>query len=193
LIAEMMLQRTRSGQVVPVYERFVERYPNLAALSGAEPRALSEIMRPLGLAFRVRTFRELSRVLMNKHDGEVPIRAEDAIQLPGVGPYVASALDAFLRKRRIPIIDANIARVLGRVFGVGGAEWRHATAEERRAMHEIAWLSIGRVTPRGYHYALLDFAAMVCTPRNPACPDCPMHRARICAYCEASFGPAGGR
>jgi A/G-specific adenine glycosylase len=186
-----MLQRTRSEQVTPTFRQFIKHYPVPSALANAQPAELAAIIRPLGLAFRARMFRQLARVLMEEHDGKIPPRAEEAIKLPGVGPYAASALDAFLSKRRIPAIDANVARVLGRVFGIGGTNWRRATAEERRAMHEIAWLCIGRANPRTYHYALLDFAATVCTPRNPACPDCPMHRAGICSYCKekTSTGP----
>jgi len=184
LIAEIMLQRTRSPQVAPIYKRFIGRYPNPAALADARPDELAAIVRRLGLGFRARALGELARILMEEHRGKVPLRAEEAIRLPGVGPYVASALDAFLLRRRIPVIDANVARVLGRVFGIGGADWRWAKAKERRAMYEIAWMCVGRANPRAYHYALLDFAATVCAPRSPACPDCPMHRARICAYCE---------
>jgi len=180
-----MLQRTRSHQVAPIFERFVERYPNPSALADAEPNELAEIVYGLGLRFRAQSLRGLARVLTQEYQGKVPLRAEEAIKLPGVGPYAASALNAFLLKRRIPVIDANVARVLGRIFGIGGADWRSAKAEERRAMHEIAWMCVGRANPRTYHYALLDFAATVCAPRSPACPDCPMHRAKICAYCKS--------
>jgi A/G-specific adenine glycosylase len=185
LIAELMLQRTRSDQVVPVYQRFVQKYPHIAALASASLADLEVVLRPLGLAFRARTFLRLARRITEDYGGRVPLRAEEAVRLPGVGPYVASALDAFLTNRRIAAVDANIARVMARVFGIGGEKWRSATAAERRVVHEAAGMCLGRSTPRAYHYALLDFAAAVCSPKRPACPECPMHKAGICSYCAA--------
>ncbi len=195
LIAEMMLQRTRSEQVVPVYEQFVGRYPTIQALASASPEAVTRILRPLGLTFRSGTFVRLAQDVMEQHEGSVPTRAEETVALPGAGPYAASAVDAFLTRRRLPLIDANIARVLSRVFDLGGGDWRHAKEQERRVLYEAAALCLGKVNPRGYHYAILDFAAKVCTPRNPSCPECPMHRARICAFCKGRVsdgGPTGG-
>lgn len=184
LVAELMLQRTRSDQVVPVYRRFMTTFPTVLSLAGAPLDEVRGVLRPLGLAFRARLFGELARAVVRDHEGNVPVKAEDAVRLPGAGPYTATAVDVFLGRRRIPLIDANVARVIGRVFRAGRADWRHATAEERRVVVELAALCMGRSDPRAYHYALLDFAAKVCAPRKPACPDCPMHRVRICAYCK---------
>lgn len=188
LVAEMMLQRTRSDQVVPVYEQFLRRFPTVKALAAASADEVSRILRPLGLAFRAGMFVRLAREVAEKHGGSIPMRAEEAIALPGAGPYVASAVDAFMTRRRLPLIDANIARVLSRVFGLGGGDWRYAKEKERRLLYEAAALCLGKANPRAYHYAILDFAATVCTSRNPACLECPMHRAAICAHCE-TVGP----
>lgn len=193
LVAEIMLQRTRSNQVAPIYAAFTARFPTVESLSQANPDEVAETLRPLGLSFRARTFLDFARVVMDKHGGAIPLRAEDAVKLPGAGPYGASALEVFVAGRRLPLIDANIARVLSRVFGIGRTDWRYATADDRRALYETAALCVGRGDPRRYHYALLDFAAKVCTAVNPACPDCPMQRAGICAYCAektAGKGPA---
>ncbi len=192
LIAEMMLQRTRSEQVAPVYEKFVERYPTVRALASAQEEEVKRVLRPLGLAFRAGMFISLARRVGKEYGGRVPTRAEDAVTLPGVGPYAACAVDVFLAKRRIPLIDANIARVLSRIFGLGGGGWRYAKERERRVLYEAASVCLGRTNPRVYHYALLDFAAKVCTPRKPACPECPMHTVGICAYCRGKMagGPA---
>jgi A/G-specific adenine glycosylase len=185
LVAEMMLQRTRSDQVTPIYERFVGRYGSVAELAKAPSDEVTRILRPLGLASRATTFRKLAQIVVESGLDCPPIRAEDAIKLPGVGPYAASAVDAFLGGRRIPLVDANIARVMSRVFAVGRPDWRYATSAERQSIYEVAALCMGRVRPRSYHYAILDFAAKVCTPLRPGCPKCPMRRARICAYGSA--------
>jgi A/G-specific adenine glycosylase len=184
IVAEIMLQRTRSNQVVPIYEQFMERFPTIAALASAPADDVARILRPLGLAFRAGMFTRLAREVIEKYGGSVPTRAEETIALPGAGPYVASAIDAFATKRRLPLIDANIARVLSRIFGLSGGDWRYAKEEQRRVMYEAAALCLGKANPRAYHYAILDFAAEVCTPRSPACPECPMHRAGICVFCE---------
>jgi A/G-specific adenine glycosylase len=190
LVAEMMLQRTRSDQVTPVYERFVGRYGTIAELAKASSDEVMQILRPLGLASRATTFRRLAQIVVEEGLDFPPIRAEDAIKLPGVGPYAASAVDAFLGGRRIPLIDANIARVISRVFEVGRQDWRYATSTERQAIFEVASLCMGRIRPRVYHYAILDFAAKVCTPLRPTCSKCPMYRARICAYANAKANTA---
>jgi A/G-specific adenine glycosylase len=184
LVAEMMLQRTRSEQVAPVYKQFLARYPAVGDLARANQDEVDGALRPLGLAFRSRTFVQLAKVVLENRAGCIPARAEEVVVLPGVGPYVASALDAFLTGRRLAVIDANVARVISRVFGIGRPDWRYARAHERREIFEVATACIGRVSPRAYHYALLDFAAKVCTAVRPACPDCPMHRAGICAHCK---------
>jgi A/G-specific adenine glycosylase len=191
LVAEMMLQRTRSKQVVPVYIRFVSRFPTIQSLAKASPGEVRDVVRPLGLAFRAKTFTALAKSVVDKHGGNIPIQAEEAVKLPGVGPYVATALNAFLGERRLPVIDANVARVISRVFGVGRPDWRFAKVDERRALYEATTLCIGRIKPRVFYYALLDFAATLCTARKPACPDCPMHRAGICSYC-ATLGSVTG-
>jgi A/G-specific adenine glycosylase len=182
LIAEMMLQRTRSGQVAGVYRQFVQKYPTIGRLADASPRMVNRILRPLGLNFRARTFQKLARVVSAEHGGVMPVEAEEVVKLPGAGPYSAAAVDAFLRGRRLPVIDANIARVISRVFGIGRPDWRFATARERSDLFEATLLALGRSRPRTFYYGLLDFAAKVCAS-TPACPDCPMQRARICTHC----------
>jgi A/G-specific adenine glycosylase len=185
LIAEMMLQRTRSEQVAGVYPEFVRKYATVGRLAEASLRAVTRDLRTLGLNFRAKTFQKLAREVSARHGGVVPVEAEEVVKLPGAGPYSATAVDAFLRGRRLPVIDANIARVVSRVFGLGRPDWRHATVRERSDLHEATLLAMGRSRPRTFYYGLLDFAAKVCAP-TPACPDCPMHRARICAHCKSS-------
>jgi len=185
LVAEIMLQRTRSDQVTPVYQHFVGRYPTVTDLAKASQDDVAQILRPLGLAFRAKIFKRLAQTVVDGGSETPPTLAEDAIKLPGVGPYAASAVDAFLGGRRIPLIDANIARIISRVFDIGRTNWRYATSAERQAIYEVAALCMGRIRPRSYHYAILDFAAKVCTPLQPVCPKCPMYRASVCAYGKA--------
>lgn len=182
VIAEMLLQRTRSSQVVPIYKRLIARYPSPMKLAEASPRAVGQILYPLGLAFRAKMLVNLAQKIMKEHEAKPPTRAEEVITLPGVGPYTAAAVDAFLNGRRLPVVDTNVARTISRVFAVGRPDWRRATAEERRRIFATTLLSMGRIHPRKFYYALLDFAATVCSS-SPRCPDCPMHRAGVCAYC----------
>lgn len=184
LVAEVMLQRTRSEQVARVYDRFLARFANVSSLAKARVGEVESVIRPLGLVSRAKTLVKIARAIMEKYDGRIPVKAEEAILLPGTGPYAASALDVFLNRRRLPLVDANIARVLSRVFAIGQPDWRYATADERRALYELAALCLGKADPRRYHYAILDFGAKVCSATSPSCPECPMHRVGICAYCQ---------
>jgi A/G-specific adenine glycosylase len=169
LIAELMLRRTRADQVVPVYERFVSRWPSLGAFCGAGEGELAEVLYPLGLAWRVENFVEIRNALKQSH--EVP-RSYDGLQcLPGVGDYVGSAICCFSYGERRPLIDTNSVRVVGRYFGVEtGPETRR-----RKWFREIINGLIPEDEPQRLNYALLDLAAKICRPRRPDCGVCPLN------------------
>ena len=168
LVAEMMLRRTRADQVVPVFERFVETYPSLTIAALADPDELRCVLYPLGLAWRIENIISLLRHANERFGDDLPTDVDALCTLPGVGDYVAGAVACFAVGQPVAIIDTNVVRVLGRIFGVD----IRGEARRRREMRLLAENTLDRDEPVNYQYALLDFAAKVCTARNPLCADC---------------------
>jgi DNA (cytosine-5)-methyltransferase 1 len=174
LIAEILLQRTKAEQVVPVYRAFIKRFPDLQALQEATEDDIYEVIRPLGLKWRSRLLKELAGVIK---DG-IPEDVMSLVKLPAVGPYAAAAYLSMHEGRRCPIIDSNVVRLCGRYFGfVTDAETRR-----KRFMRDLA----EKLTPfsgfKEYNYALLDFCALVCRPK-PLCSNCPLRGE--CFFCQS--------
>ncbi len=193
LIAELMLRRTRSDQVARVYPEFLNRYPTLAQLAGAAWVEVKEILYPLGLEHRAEQVASFAAEAVENYGERLPSRPDELRRIRGVGHYVANAVACFAGDSSAPFVDVNVARVLGRVFGLAEAvDWRYADATARRQLVGIAGRCVSGADPRTYHYALLDFGALVCGPL-PACPDCPMHRARICEHCRKNRPQTAGR
>lgn len=178
LIAELMLRRTRADQVVPVYERFVNSYPTLAMAAQADPCDIRAILYPLGLSWRIENIIDLLNQAYNRFGEVLPIDIEALLTLPGVGDYVAGAVACFAGGQPVALIDTNVVRVLGRVFGVD----IQGEARRRREMHDLTDSALDRDDPVTYQYALLDFAAKVCTAKNPFCNCCPFSQASCCEF-----------
>jgi len=117
LIAELMLRRTRASQVVPVYEAFMQEFPTPEDLSAADEGVVIEMLRPLGLAWRVPAFKQLALRIVTEHGGQVPRDRGALLALPGVGDYVAEAVRCFGFGEAVAIVDANTVRVSARYFG----------------------------------------------------------------------------
>jgi A/G-specific adenine glycosylase len=177
LMAEVMLHRTQTSQVAPVYERFVERYPNVSTLAQTKRKELRELLHPLGLHWRIDLVYDMASDLMERFHGRVPRKKTDLLSLPGVNEYIASAVCCFARNQPQPLIDTNTVRVVGRLFGL---EVKDSSRRNRRFQELIAAL-VDPDEPRAYNYALLDLAERVCMKKRPLeCFRCPVRKS--CAY-----------
>ena len=170
LIAEIMLRRTKADQVKPVYNLLFDRYPNVGSLALADDKQLEEILYPLGLKWRSPTFKLIAQVLKEKYNCMVPETREELTRLPGVGDYVAGAVLTIAYKKPEWMVDSNIVRLFKRYFGLD------TTKEGRRDKHIIALAKIytSGEDPRAVNLAILDYTALICTPRNPKCQCCPV-------------------
>lgn len=173
LVAEMLLQRTKAEQVVKIYGEFLRRYPDPHSLSRADLGEVERLLHPLGLRWRARKIWEMARVLVEKYGGKMPLKREMLAGLPGVGDYAAGAVLCFALGRDEPLTDSNIARVIVRLLDL---KIRGEPRRDKRVWSAV--LEIHRNVPaerrREFYWGLLDFAASVCTPRNPDCPRCPL-------------------
>lgn len=178
VIAELMLRRTQADQVVPVYRLFLERYPSLAIAAAADPEEVRTLLYPLGLAWRAENIVAFLREAHRRHGNALPADIELWYALPGVGDYVGAAVVCFALGQAVPIIDTNVVRVLGRIFGLD----TRGEARRRKTMRDMAQRALDPQHPAEYNYAVLDFAAKICTARKPHCEKCPFHLYDRCIY-----------
>jgi A/G-specific adenine glycosylase len=177
LMAELMLHRTQAPQVVPVYERFMKRYPEVVDLAQATKDELHEDLYSLGLRWRIDLIYSVAKELMKRFEGQVPQEKADLLSLPGVSEYIAGAVRCFALNLPEPLIDTNTVRVTGRLFGL---EIKDSSRRNRRYRQLITSL-LDNDEPRTYNYALLDLAYLVCMrKRAPECFRCPVHE--FCTY-----------
>ncbi len=177
-ISEAMLQQTRVETVIPYYERFLERFPDVHALADAELDDVLGAWAGLGYYSRARNLRRAARLVVDEFGGALPDSAEALRSLPGVGRYTAGAVASIAFDRPEPIVDGNIARVLARLLEI--REDVKSAPVVKRLWQEAARLARGR-NPGDVNQALMELGATVCTPRAPRCTDCPL-RCRCAAY-----------
>lgn len=170
LIAEMMLRRTKADQVKTVYEELFDKYPDIGSLAGARNKTIEKILYSLGLRWRMPAFTLVAREIKKNHQCRVPETREELKSLPGVGEYVAGAVLSIARGKKEWIVDSNIVRLFSRYFGI------KTSKEGRRDRHviEVAKIYASGRNPRKANLAILDFTAVVCTPRKPDCEKCPL-------------------
>lgn len=176
LVAEIMLQRTKANQVEAVYSSFIKQFPDSHTLSKANMHNIEEYFQRLGLMWRARLLRKLAADLVEKHEGKVPQTREDLLKLPSIGEYVADAILSFAFQKDVAVVDSNVCRVLSRVFGMSSKGEARRDKRFRRKAEEI--LPKGKA--REYNLAILDHAALICRPKRPRCPICPIRT--MCSY-----------
>lgn len=177
LVSEMLLHQTFARKVVPVYLSLVERYPTPEEFAEADVEEVRDVMRPLGFLYRADRLKAIGQKVRDDFGGEVPEDEGSLLSLPGVGPYTASAVRCFGFGEPVPIVDTNVLRVYRRVFSTA----EHSTLRgPDKATVAVARETLPEDRAREYNYAVLDFAALVCTHYNPKCDGCPLLEA--CDY-----------
>ncbi len=169
-VAEVMLQQTQVGTVIPYFERFIARFPTPSALAAAGEDEVLALWAGLGYYRRARLLHAAARELVERHAAIFPRSLDAAMALPGLGRSSASAILAQAFGLRHAILDGNVKRVLARYHGIHG--WPGAARIER----ELWRLAEAHTPPRrvaDYTQAIMDLGATLCTPRSPACGACP--------------------
>jgi len=174
LVAEFFLQRTPAERVAKVLPSFIAEFPSPEKLVNANPDRLREIYKTLGLGKRMSWLVESAKRLYQKYGGEIPNKLEDLLSLPGIGEYTASAVLCFGFGNDTPIVDANVVRVLTRLFGLPETH-RTGSPDLKKLARDL--VPVGKGVQ--YNEAILDFAAMVCK-KNPLHEKCPL--TDLCEY-----------
>ena len=170
-VAEIMLQQTQVSAVIPYYRRFLERFPDIAALAGAPQDEVLRLWSGLGYYSRARNLQRAAQLVQEHHGGVFPRALEKIEALPGIGRSTAAAIAAFAYGARAAILDGNVKRVLARHFAVAGfpGEKRVENRLWQLAEAQLPARAIGR-----YTQAMMDLGATLCTRAKPACADCPL-------------------
>ena len=176
-VAEIMLQQTQVRTVLPYFEKFVARFPDVESLARADLDEVLHLWSGLGYYARARRLHLAAGVVVRDHGGSFPADAADIRRLPGVGRSTAAAIVAQSYGRRAAILDANVKRVLARRHRVAGAVSSSVVADELWRLAE-SHTPAERVAD--YTQAIMDLGATVCRRTRPRCADCP-----VCADCLA--------
>ena len=171
LVSEFMLQQTQVVTVIPYFNRFINKIPNLKKLSKMPDRELIKLWEGLGYYSRVRNLKKTAKIIISKYHGEIPNNYEDLISLPGIGNYTANAILAIAFNKSYIPLDGNIERVLKRYLYL-------KKDKEIQKDNLIQKKSIFGISSRASDYAqaLMELGAMICKPKNPECSKCPISK-----------------
>ncbi len=166
-----MLQQTQVATVIPYFERFVARFPDLHRLAAAHEDAVLALWSGLGYYSRARNLHAAARAIVSVHGGEFPADPRQIAELPGIGRSTAAAIAALAFGQRAAILDGNVKRVLARHGGVAG--WPGDKKVEA-ALWQLAESHLPHTAIEAYTQGMMDLGALVCRRSQPACTSCPV-------------------
>jgi A/G-specific adenine glycosylase len=175
-LSEIMLQQTRVAAVIPYYEQFLERFPDVHALASAPQEEVLRLWSGLGYYSRARNLQKAAQEIVAKYGGRFPNRAEDVLALPGVGNYTSAAVLSIAFDEKCAVLDGNVARILSRLGAIRGD-----LRESRRwqELQKTADYLLDAKSPGDWNQAAMELGATLCTPKSPQCLLCPVGQ-----FCE---------
>ena len=171
-LSEIMLQQTQVATVIPYYERFVERFPDVRTLASAPIESVMACWAGLGYYSRARNLHRCAQQIVDAHGGEFPREVEQLAQLPGIGRSTAAAIAALAFGERAAILDGNVRRVLARHCSIDGYPGR---PQIERQFWQCAESLLPANEIEAYTQGLMDLGATVCTRSRPNCAACPVN------------------
>jgi A/G-specific adenine glycosylase len=171
-VSEVMLQQTRMEVVLGYYERFLTRFPTVADLARASIDDVTAAWSGLGYYRRARMLRDGAIDVMTRFGGAIPKTVSELMTIAGIGRYTAGAIASIAHGRREPIVDGNVARIVARIFAIDSP--LGSPALMREAWSRAEELVASSRSPREFNQGLMEVGALVCTPRNPLCGQCPL-------------------
>lgn len=169
LLSEIILQQTRVAQGLPYYHLFTEQFPTVADLALAEESQVLRVWQGLGYYSRARNLHAAAKQIVLEYEGAVPSTFNELIKLKGIGTYTASAIASFAYAQQHAVVDGNVYRVLARVFGIDDDI---ASGQGVKVFQKLADTLLPASQSDTYNQAIMEFGAVHCTPKNPACSEC---------------------
>jgi A/G-specific adenine glycosylase len=170
-LSEIMLQQTQVAAVIPYYQRFLARFPDVATLAAAPAEDVMAHWSGLGYYSRARNLHRCAQQVVAQYGGVFPSDPALLAELPGIGRSTAAAIAAFAYGTRAAILDGNVKRVFARIFGVDGYPGQK-TIEDKLWQRAVALLPAEDIGT--YTQGLMDLGATLCTRNKPSCPRCPL-------------------
>ncbi len=191
-LSEIMMQQTTYASVLPYYARFRTKFPTVEALAAANEQDVLKAWEGLGYYARARNLHKAARAICASGKAVWPHGVNGWSDVPGVGPYTAAALASVLDGEAAPVVDGNVARVFSRYWSLDD-DFKHLPARQKLAARLAPLMPKGTVPPKkgdrppkkgtvpgDFNQAMMELGALVCTPANPNCGDCP-----LAADCQA--------
>ncbi len=175
-VSEIMLQQTQVSTVLPYYQKFLKVFPTVSRLARADLPKVLKTWEGLGYYSRARNLHRASRIVIEHYRDRLPNTQDNLIRLPGIGRSTAGAILSFAFNKDAAILEANAKRVLSRLFAVSSNSKKENT---EKTLWSIAKSLIPKGLSNPFNQALMDLGSMICTPKDPLCPECPLHR-----YCK---------
>ena len=179
-VAEIMLQQTQVKTVIPYWEKWVSRLPDIAALADVREDTVIKLWEGLGYYSRVRNMQKAARLIRDEQGGCFPRDLAQVLLLPGVGRYTGGAVCSIAYNQPEPIVDGNVIRMLTRVAGIEGPPKAKAVIgqiwdiADDLVKHAVAQQKPRQRNASAFNQAMMELGALVCTPRNPLCGFCPI-------------------
>lgn len=177
MVSEFMLQQTTVAAVKPYFDRWMRRFPDVSSLASANESDVLKLWEGLGYYSRARNLQRAAQAVVARHAGLIPSDIVHLRKLPGVGPYTAAAIAAFAFDQCVPVLDANINRVMARLFNY---QENITTSEGRRFLEQSATLLLPKNGGRIHASALMDLGSLICRAGEPDCSVCPVKK-----FCRA--------
>ena len=176
-VSEIMLQQTQVETVLPFFERFIKKYPDVLTLSKTDEETLKKDVEGLGYYRRFKYMLKAAQIIVDQYHGIFPNQYKDVLSLPGIGHYTAGAIMSIAYNKPYSALDGNVIRVLSRYLNIDD-DFR--VEKNRKKLDQINQSYIDKATPYKYTQAMMELGATVCRPKNPKCESCPLN-----VHCQA--------
>lgn len=171
-VSEIMLQQTQVDKVIPYFNKFIERFPDLKALAQASQSDVLKVWEGLGYYTRARNLKSAAEIILNQRRGLMPDNHDDLIKIAGIGPYTAAAIASIAYNEDFPVVDGNVMRVVARIMKIEDPPGKKGT--KSKFVHTVKTLM-----PPGqasdFNQAMMELGALVCRPHKPKCTACPVN------------------
>lgn len=176
-LSEIMLQQTQVDQAIPYYIKFINRFPEIYSLSLASEQDVLSLWVGLGYYSRARYMLKAAQIIVADYESQFPIDFEQALSLPGIGEYSASAILSIAYNKPYAVVDGNVYRVIARLFAISDDIRLTMT---QKNIKNISNQLLSQKDPGSYNEAIMELGAVICRKQNPECAICPIQ-----SFCEA--------
>ncbi|MBI2609453.1 MAG: A/G-specific adenine glycosylase [Deltaproteobacteria bacterium] len=172
-VSEIMLQQTQVKKVIPYYIEFLQTFSTLHKLAQSEESEVLQKWSGLGYYRRARNLRHGAQFICEAFNGVFPENFEDVLKIPGIGDYTASAITSIAFEKPYIVVDGNVLRVTSRFYGIK----KDLTKKEiQKNIKEKLKKTLGNLNPSDFNQGMMELGALICTPQNPTCLQCPLRK-----------------